>query len=53
MSDLSFVPVVIIVVAVAVVAVPLVVAKFLRNVEAGEIRLVSWLSGGTLIYRGP
>ncbi len=35
------------------VAIPLIVAKFLRNVEAGEIRLVSWLSGGTLIYRGP
>ena len=34
------------------VAVPLIVAKFLRNVEAGEIRLVSWL-GGTLIYGGP
>jgi flotillin len=38
---------------VALVAVPVIVAKFLRNVEAGEIRLVSWLSGGTLIYRGP
>lgn len=35
------------------VFVPFIVAKFLRNVEAGEIRLVSWLSGGTLIYRGP
>src|ERR1700704_2629669 len=37
----------------ALVLVPVIVAKFLRNVEAGEIRLVSWLSGGTLIYRGP
>lgn len=35
------------------VAVPAIVAKFLRNVEAGEIRLVSWLAGSTLIYRGP
>ncbi len=35
------------------VLVPLIVAKFLRNVEAGEIRLVSWLGGGTVIYRGP
>ena len=35
------------------VAVPVIVAKFLRNVEAGEIRLVSWLGGGTIIYRGP
>jgi flotillin len=52
-ADLSFIPAVVIVVAVVIVAVPLIVAKFLRNVEAGEIRLVSWLSGGTLIYRGP
>src|SRR5579872_7310572 len=33
--------------------VPLIVASFLRNVEAGEIRLVSWLGGHTVIYRGP
>jgi flotillin len=32
---------------------PAIVASFLRNVEAGTIRLVSWLNGGTLIYRGP
>jgi flotillin len=37
----------------AVLAVPLVVASFLRNVEAGTIRLVSWMNGGTVIYRGP
>ena len=41
------------VVVFVLVAIPLIVSKFLRNVEAGEIRLVSWLSGGTLIYRGP
>lgn len=45
--------VVAVVVGFVLVAVPLIVAKFLRNVEAGEIRLVSWLSGGTIIYRGP
>jgi len=33
--------------------VPLIVASFLRNVEAGTIRMVSWLHGGTVIYRGP
>src|SRR5258708_34425901 len=32
---------------------PDIVASFLRNVEAGTIRLVSWLAGGTVIYRGP
>jgi flotillin len=41
------------VVAFVLVLIPFIVAKFLRNVEAGEIRLVSWLGGGTVIYRGP
>lgn len=36
-----------------VIVVPMIVAGFLRNVEAGTIRLVSWLHGGTVIYRGP
>ena len=36
-----------------VVVVPVIVASFLRNVEAGTIRMVSWLQGGTVIYRGP
>jgi flotillin len=35
------------------VVIPAIVAGFLRNVEAGTIRLVSWLHGGTVIYRGP
>jgi flotillin len=35
------------------VVLPAVVASFLRNVEAGTIRMVSWLHGGTVIYRGP
>ncbi|MEO8561318.1 MAG: hypothetical protein ABI601_04535 [bacterium] len=35
------------------VVLPIIVASFLRNVEAGTIRLVSWLAGGTVIYRGP
>src|SRR6185369_3613682 len=41
------------VVGFVVVVVPLIVASLLRNVEAGTIRLVSWLAGGTVIYRGP
>ena len=41
-------------VVVAVIFItPVIVASFLRNVEAGTIRLVSWLAGGTVIYRGP
>ncbi len=32
---------------------PVIVALFLRDVDAGTIRLVSWLQGTTAIYRGP
>src|SRR3954465_11345656 len=32
--------------------IPLIVSSFLRNVEAGTIRMVSWLQGSTVIYRG-
>jgi flotillin len=35
------------------VVVPAIVASLLRSVDAGTIRLVSWLNGGTIIYRGP
>src|SRR2546421_26699 len=32
---------------------PVIVNAFLRNVEAGEIRLVGWMGGRMSIYRGP
>ncbi|MBV9468688.1 MAG: hypothetical protein JO316_23745 [Abitibacteriaceae bacterium] len=32
---------------------PAIVGMFLRNVEAGTIRMVSWWGGTTKIYRGP
>jgi flotillin len=35
------------------VIVPTIVAAFLRDVDAGTVRLVSWITGGTMIYRGP
>src|SRR5579864_5464798 len=35
------------------VVIPLIVATFLRDVAAGEIRLVSWIHGATVTYRGP
>jgi flotillin len=41
------------VVVFVLIVIPFIVANFLRNVEAGTIRLVSWLAGGTVIYRGP
>ncbi len=42
-----------IVIFVVLVLIPLIVNSFLRNVGAGTIRMVSWLGGGTRIYRGP
>src|ERR1051325_1317812 len=38
---------------VVLVLVPFIVAGFLRDVDAGTIRMVSWLNGSTVIYRGP
>ena len=35
------------------VVVPTIVAAFLRDVDAGTIRIVSWITGGNVIYRGP
>src|SRR5919202_6108411 len=52
MSIQSLIAIAVVVFAVFFV-VPLIVASFLRNVEAGTIRLVSWLHGGTVIYPGP
>jgi flotillin len=40
-------------IAVILVVIPLIVTSFLRNVDAGSIRMVSWVNGGTNIYRGP
>ncbi len=36
-----------------VAILPVVVTNFLRNVEAGTIRMVSWWGGRTQTYRGP
>ena len=41
------------VVALAVMLTPVIVSAFLRDVDAGEIRLVSWFNGKVHIYRGP
>jgi len=37
----------------ALLIIPLIVVSFLKDVPAGTIRLVSWLQGSTVIYRGP
>lgn len=47
-------PLVVAIIVVAVIlAVPIIISSFLRTVEAGSIRLVSWLNRGTAIYKGP
>ena len=42
-----------VVLAIVFIGIPIIANTFLRNVEAGTIRLVSWLHGGTVTYRGP
>ena len=42
-----------VILAIVFIGIPFIATTFLRNVEAGTIRLVSWLHGGTVIYRGP
>jgi flotillin len=51
--DLPMGVIVLIVIFAVLFVIPAIVASFLRNVEAGTIRMVSWLHGGTVIYRGP
>jgi flotillin len=41
------------IVVVVLVLIPVIVTSFLRNVNAGTVRMVSWLGGSTRIYRGP
>jgi flotillin len=41
------------VVVAVILLTPVVVNAFLKDVEAGEIRLVSWLNGKLRIFRGP
>src|SRR5256714_11545244 len=53
---MDFMPMLIVVAVVVIgvlVVLPAIVASFLRDVEAGTIRMVSWLNGSTVIYRGP
>src|SRR6201991_1901062 len=42
-----------VVLAIVFIGIPIIANTFLRNVEAGTIRLVRWLHGGTVTYRGP
>ena len=44
---------IIVLVVIVVILIPIIVSRFLTQVPAGTIRLVSRLGGGTTIYRGP
>lgn len=37
----------------AVILLPIIISAFLTTVEAGSIRLVSWISGAVKIFKGP
>jgi len=45
--------IVVVALLILLVVIPMLVGSFLRNVQAGTIRMVSWLRGSTVIYRGP
>ena len=45
--------IIVLIVVLAVIFIPLIVSRFLTQVEAGTIRLVSSLNGRTAIYKGP
>ncbi|WP_425144857.1 hypothetical protein [Deinococcus sp.] len=51
--DASSLVVIAVILVVVLVLIPVLVSSFLRNVQAGTIRMVSWLRGSTVIYRGP
>jgi flotillin len=52
-GGMSLIGLTIFIIFVVLVLIPSIVSMFLRNVEAGTIRMVSWLKGATVIYRGP
>lgn len=56
MGDSSSMPAVVVligIIVVAAMAAAIAISAFLRTVEAGTIRLVSWFGGSTRIFRGP
>ncbi len=43
----------VIAIVVVILLLPVLISRLLRTVEAGTIRIVSWLGGGTRTYKGP
>jgi flotillin len=53
MPDQSLLITVVVVLFVLLVFIPLVVSRILRTVDAGTIRIVSWMGGDPKVYKGP
>ncbi len=53
MQDQSLLITVGVVLFVLLVFIPLVVSRILRTVDAGTIRIVSWMGGDPKVYKGP
>ena len=51
--DLSQIIPIVVVLVVLIIVVPIIISAFLRNVNAGTIRIVTLWGGNTHIYRGP
>lgn len=53
MSDQSSIVPIVIAAVVAVVFIPLLMSRLLRTVDAGTIRIVSWMRRDPKVYKGP
>ena len=53
MQDVPMWMIIAMVLVVVLLIIPMIATRFLRDVEKGEIRIVSWLQGSKVIYRGP
>jgi flotillin len=53
MPDITIVIGLIVLILLVAVAIPFIITAFLKDVEAGSVRLVTWWRGSMKIYRGP
>lgn len=53
MPDITIILGLIVLIVLVAVAIPFIITAFLKDVEAGSVRLVTWWRGSMKIYRGP
>src|SRR5271170_8249430 len=53
MPDITIIIGLIVLIVLVAVAIPFIITAFLKDVEAGSVRLVTWWRGSMKIYRGP